>query len=146
MTRRLLLLTLAVAALALAVSACGGDDEDEAEEPAAADTTTEDATTEETTTEEAGGATALELAADPGGALSFDQDSLTAAAGEITITLTNESGMPHNVAIEGVDAVSETITTGTTMLTVTLEPGEYVYYCAVPGHREGGMEGTLTVE
>ena len=73
---------------------------------------------------------------------------LTAAAGEVTIEFTNDSGIPHNVEVEGngVEEVSETITEGSTSLTLTLEPGEYEFYCAVPGHREGGMEGTLTVE
>jgi plastocyanin len=140
MTRRILLLMLAVVALSLAVAACGGDDDDEADEPAAEETT------EDTTG--GGGGTTLELAADPGGALAFDQTELTAPAGEVTIHLTNDAQIPHNVEVEGngVEEVSDTITGADTSLAVTLEPGEYVFYCAVPGHREGGMEGTLTVE
>ena len=139
MTRRILLLVLAVVALALTVAACGGDDDDEAEEPAA---------TEETTGDGGGGGTTLELAADPGGALAFDQTELTAPAGEVTIHLTNDAQIPHNVEVEGngVEEVSDTVTGADTSLTLTLEPGEYEFYCAVPGHREGGMEGTLTVE
>lgn len=142
MTRRILMLTLAVVALSFAVAACGGDDDDDAaEEPAAEETTGE-------TTGGDGGGTTLELAADPGGALSFDQTELTASAGEVTIHLTNDAQIPHNVAVEGngVDEVSETVMGGDTSLTLTLEPGEYTFYCAVPGHREGGMEGTLIVE
>jgi plastocyanin len=142
MTRRLLLLMLTTLALVVAVAACGGDDDDEgSEEPAAEETTTED-------TGGGGGGETLMLVADPNGDLSFDQTELTAAAGEVTIELMNDSGVPHNVEIEGngVEEVSDTISEGSTSLTVTLEPGEYEFYCAVPGHREGGMEGTLTVE
>jgi plastocyanin len=138
MTRRILLLMTALA-LVVAVAACGGDDDEGAEEPPAEETTTEGG---------GGGGTTLALAADPGGALAFDQTELTAAAGEVTIELTNDSGLPHNVEVEGngVEEVSETITEGTTSLTLTLEPGEYEFYCAVDNHKEGGMEGTLTVE
>jgi plastocyanin len=143
MTRRLLLLMLTTLALVVAVAACGGDDDDEgSEEP----------TAEETTTEETGGGggdtATIMLAADPNGELAFDQTELTATAGEVTIEFMNDSGIPHNVEVEGngVEEVSDTITEGSTSLTLTLEPGEYEFYCAVPGHREGGMEGTLTVE
>ena len=125
------------------LAACGGDDDDESsDEPTAEETTTED-------TGGGGGDTAtIMLAADPNGELAFDQTELTAAAGEVTIEFMNDSGIPHNVEVEGngVEEVSDTITEGSTTLTLTLEPGEYEFYCAVPGHREGGMEGTLTVE
>jgi plastocyanin len=143
MTRRLLLLMLTALALVVAVAACGGDDDDEAaDEPTAEETTTED-------TGGGGGNTAtIMLTADPNGDLSFDTTELTATAGEVTVELMNDSGIPHNVEIEGngVEEVSETITEGSTSLTLDLEAGEYTFYCAVPGHREGGMEGTLTVE
>jgi uncharacterized cupredoxin-like copper-binding protein len=46
----------------------------------------------------------------------------------------------------GVDEVSDTITESTTSVTATLEPGTYEFFCAIPGHREAGMEGTLTVQ
>lgn len=139
MTRRLFPLLLVVLALTLAVAACGGDDDDTTGEAAAEDTTTH---------EEGMEGTHLTLTADPDGALSFDTTELTAAAGEVTIELVNDSGIPHNVEVEGngVEEVSETISEGSTELTLTLEPGEYEFYCAIPGHKEGGMEGTLTVE
>ena len=142
MTRRLLLLLLTVLVMTLGVAACGGDDDDDdggAAEPA-------------TDTSGGGGGggegTVIMLTADPGGALSFDQTELTAPAGEVTIQHMNDSGTPHNVEIEGngVAETSETITEGMTELTVTLEPGEYEFYCAVDGHKDAGMEGTLTVE
>jgi uncharacterized cupredoxin-like copper-binding protein len=147
MRLRGLALILLVAGLGLAVAACGGDDGGGAAEPTttAEATTTEATTTEETTTEDSGGGggTTLELAADPAGGLSFDKESLSASAGEIKIELRNDSTNPHNVSVEG--QTSETITEGSTTLELNLDAGEYEFICAVPGHADGGMRGTLTV-
>jgi plastocyanin len=130
---------LTVLALAFAVAACGGDDDEASDEPAAEETTTH---------EEGSDGSHLTLTADPSGSPAFDQTELTAAAGEVTIELVNDSGTDHNVEVEGngVEEVSDTISEGSTELTLTLEPGEYEYYCTVDGHKAAGMEGTLTVQ
>jgi plastocyanin len=135
MTRRVLAILLALAALTLAVAACGGDDGEESDEPAAANG------------DGGGDGETIHIAADPSGALSYDQTELTASAGEITIELTNESSVPHDVTLEDVEGgATEIITEDTASVTVTLEPGTYTFFCSVAGHRAAGMEGTLTVE
>jgi plastocyanin len=82
-------------------------------------------------------------------ALAFNTTQLTAKAGQVMIDFTNPSAIPHNVAIEqngkeisGFEPIAE----GEESETATLKPGTYTFFCAVPGHREAGMEGTLTVE
>lgn len=105
---------------------------------------------EEPEIETEAGVETVELTSPETGELVFDPDSLEARVGEVAIDYTNPSEVPHNVAIEGDGeelAQSETVTGGdSAAATVALEAGEYVYYCSIPGHREAGMEGTLTVE
>lgn len=134
------LLGLALLVLALAVAGCGGDDDngdDEATPPPPP-----------AATGAAGGATTLENPADASGQLAFQKDSLTAPAGEIALVMENPSSVEHNIAVkgDGTDEKGPVVGQGeTSEVTVTLEPGEYEFYCSVPGHEAAGMEGTLTV-
>lgn len=97
------------------------------------------------------------------------------AGEEVTVTFTSEPAVEHDLVIEGVGmaatvgeeghgdrdehamddahamedddlhvAHADAGETVTATLTVD-EPGTYQLYCSVPGHREAGMEATLTV-
>ena len=136
-------LVLILAALALA--ACGGG----------SDTTS--ATVEETGgggAEAEGGtagtAAAIAFEANPEGQLAFEEKEVTAKAGKDTVDLTNQSSVPHDVSIEDsagkTIAQTEIISEGSDSTSVELEPGTYTFYCSVPGHRQAGMEGKLTVK
>jgi plastocyanin len=92
--------------------------------------------------------TALKLTANPEGLLSYDVKRLSAKAGKVTITLTNTAALAHNVTIVQASTVlgeTPTFQGGSRSFTVSLKPGTYTFYCSVPGHRQAGMEGTLTV-
>ena len=95
-------------------------------------------------------AEALDLTSPEAGDLVFEPDVLDAEAGDLSLNYTNPSEVPHNVAIDdGSETVAqgETVTGGSSAAaTATLEPGEYTFFCSIPGHRESGMEGTLTVK
>ena len=143
---RKLLASVAVIALAsFAFAACGDDDED----TTSAETTSEETTTTDTGAGAGGGGATVTFTADPGGGLSYEETSAETTAGSVTVELVNESSTPHDVTIEGPDGdvgQTETISGSTTTTSVDLEAGDYTFYCSVPGHREAGMEGTLTVK
>ena len=91
----------------------------------------------------------LALAADPGGALRFDKTRAAVLAGRVSVKLTNDSAVAHNVTIgQGSKTLgaTKTITKSMDTLELQLAPGDYVFFCSVPGHRQSGMQGTLTVQ
>jgi uncharacterized cupredoxin-like copper-binding protein len=134
--------TILVAMVAVFGLVACGDDDDE--------TTTTEATTAvqtEATTEEEPEANVVEIpVADAG--LAFAVTEVTAQAGTITLRSVNPQVVPHNISIDAPDPVEGEVVTdgGVSEITVELEPGTYEFYCSVPGHREAGMVGTLTVE
>jgi uncharacterized cupredoxin-like copper-binding protein len=92
----------------------------------------------------------IHVSADPGGALRFSSSTLKAKAGTVTLVMKNPSsaGMDHGIAIEGngVDKDGNTVSAGgTSTVTATLKKGTYTFYCPVPGHKQAGMVGKLTV-
>lgn len=83
------------------------------------------------------------------GQLRYDKSTLTAPAGKVTIVMTNPSPVPHDVDLQGdgVTADGKVVGQGgTSTVSADLKPGTYTFFCSVSGHRQAGMEGTLTVK
>jgi plastocyanin len=81
--------------------------------------------------------------------LAFTFASAEATAGSVKLVSKNPQNVPHNIALEGggLNEEGPVIQGGATSdITVDLKAGEYTFFCSVPGHREGGMVGKLTVK
>jgi uncharacterized cupredoxin-like copper-binding protein/mono/diheme cytochrome c family protein len=92
----------------------------------------------------AGGSTALDVSAVD---IAFEQKVLSAPADtDTTITVTNNGNSPHDFTIDELGIKTKLLNPGESeTVTVNAPAGSYTYYCSVPGHRQAGMEGTLTV-
>ena len=89
------------------------------------------------------------IPADPGGALAYVFANAEAPAGALDVDSPNKSSTPHDIAIEGngVNETGEVVKDGgVSKVSVTVKAGKYQFFCTVPGHRQAGMEGTLTVK
>jgi uncharacterized cupredoxin-like copper-binding protein len=115
----------------LALSACGSSSSSESA----------------TTGAQAGGGEAIAI-----GETEFKLDPSSVkvdSAGTVTFRVTNNGSTDHALEVEGqgVEEKTEAIKPGETAeLTVDLsKEGSYEIYCPIDGHRDQGMEGTLTV-
>lgn len=82
--------------------------------------------------------------------IAFDPTEITIAASDlpVTITMENTGAAEHDFVIDALDikVVSAPGETVEIEIPAGTAPGEYQYYCSVPGHKEAGMVGTLIVE
>lgn len=95
-----------------------------------------------------GGGTDAGIEIEAQDSLSFSQSEISLKPGD-TITMTNAGFLQHDFTVDELGIHEVTAANGDTV-TITIpedaQPGEYTFYCSVPGHREGGMVGTLTIE
>lgn len=81
-------------------------------------------------------------------AMAFSETDLRLKAGErVTIQLDNDDFYDHSFDVDAL-AVHELMPANdrATATFTPAAPGTYTFYCAIPGHREAGMVGTLVVE
>jgi plastocyanin len=89
---------------------------------------------------------ALQVDADPNGQLAFVTNKATGTSGEMTVKMANKSSTPHDIVIDG-KGKGEVVKDGAvSQFKASFTAGSYTYYCSVPGHRQAGMEGKLTVK
>jgi plastocyanin len=156
MRKKLALLTVPLAAVAIAACGSSSSNSSSAAATSSAPATMSSSSMSSSSTMSAaaaapsGKATTLHLAAAKTGALMYNTMTLSAKAGKVTIVFTNASPVPHNVSVQkGTSgpniAATPTFAKGVKSITMNLTAGTYTYYCSVPGHRQAGMMGTLTV-
>lgn len=152
---KFMVIPLAIGALFFA--GCGGDDSSDDDSASETPTTqTQPAENGADTGNANGGDTTaaaqtLDLAADPSGALAYETTELSAKPGKITINFTNDAPVAHDVVIDdpnGKELARTDVITGDTATTefTADKPGDYKFYCSVPGHEAAGMVGTLKVQ
>ncbi|MGE3618833.1 MAG: hypothetical protein AB7L84_00095 [Acidimicrobiia bacterium] len=135
-TRRHLVGAAPLVALALVLSSCGDDGSDDGSvggrdggaDPAPA----------------TDGPVDLDVVAQD---IHFDRDDYATRPGTVRVRYTNEGSIRHTLVVEDVDGFSLDVTGHGDVErgTLELEPGRYVLYCDVAGHRAAGMEARLEV-
>ena len=130
--RLMMMLSLAVVSL-FVIAACGGDD-DNGDDSGNGNGNG------------SGGSVSMEM-----GEMYFDPDSVSADAGStLEISFENAGNQLHDFTIDdlGGERVHVEVAAGesdSVTLNIPDDSGEIEFYCSVPGHRESGMEGTISI-
>ena len=83
------------------------------------------------------------------GDIYYENEPSELPAGTTTFSMENEGNLPHDLVLEelGDRTIVPELQGGETgQGEVDLDPGEYTFYCSIPGHRAAGMEFEVTVD
>jgi uncharacterized cupredoxin-like copper-binding protein len=75
----------------------------------------------------------------------YSRTDLRAKAGTVAVRMTNHDLFWHTFTIDDPKVDLHVPVGGTRRITFHAPPGEYEFYCRIPGHKSAGMHGTLTV-
>jgi plastocyanin len=77
----------------------------------------------------------------------FTPKQVKAPSGKLIVDYVEKGSQQHTLVIDGVKNFKLVVgpSQRSASATVDLAPGEYSYYCTIPGHRAQGMSGTITV-
>ncbi|MEA2529691.1 MAG: hypothetical protein QOG89_1335, partial [Thermomicrobiales bacterium] len=80
--------------------------------------------------------------------IAFSPKEITIPANtDVVVNLVNKGVTVHSFDIDALNVHSGQYTGGQTgTVTINAAPGEYEYYCAIPGHKPAGMVGKLIVQ
>ena len=65
--------------------------------------------------------------------------------GKVSLSYVNADPMLHDFTIEELGVKVDVPANETETVSFEAKPGTYTFICSIPGHRESGMEGTITV-
>ena len=75
----------------------------------------------------------------------FSTDALALEPGSVGLAVTNHDVFWHTFTIDELGLDLRVPNGGTRRVDLDLAPGTYRFVCAIPGHEQAGMVGTLTV-
>jgi plastocyanin len=81
--------------------------------------------------------------------IGFREKELKIGPGKVRIEMVNTGSIAHTFVLDGVTGGKKLSTPGSgnkDSAAFEVAPGTFTYYCDIPGHRQGGMEGKLIVD